>query len=61
MTACGYAGEVFFEPVARFEIEMVRRLVEEQQSGSCQQQLGERDAHLPAAGERLARFVEILR
>ena len=30
---------------------MVGRLVEQQQVGLCQQQLGQRDAHLPAAGE----------
>jgi len=43
--------QVFLEPVARFEIEMVRRLVEQQQVRLAEQQLGERDAHLPAAGE----------
>ncbi len=55
------AGEVFFEPVARFQIEVVRRLVEQQQSGAPEQQLGERDPHLPPAGERLARLGEIVR
>ena len=43
--------EIVFEPVAGFEVEMVGRLVEQQQAGLLQQQLGERDAHLPAAGE----------
>ena len=59
MTACGYDDEVVFEPVARVEIEMVRRLVEQQQRRPAEQQLGERDAHLPAAGERLGRLVEV--
>ena len=39
------------QPVAGFEIEMVGGLVEQQQVGLRQQQLGECDAHLPAAGE----------
>jgi hypothetical protein len=48
------ALEVFLEPVACVEIEMVRRLVEQQQVGTPEQELGERDAHLPAAGEGFA-------
>ena len=43
--------QIRFQPVARFEIEVVGRLVEQQQIGLFEQQLGERDAHLPAAGE----------
>ena len=43
--------QIFFQPVAGFEIEMVGGLVEQQQVGLLQQQLGERDAHLPAAGK----------
>ena len=39
---------------------MVRRLVEQQQSGAREQQLRQRDAHLPAARERLARLVEVV-
>ncbi len=38
---------------------MVRRLVEKQQCRATQQELRERDAHLPAAGERLGRPVEV--
>ena len=53
--------EVFLQPVARVEVEVVRRLVEQQQAGATEQQLGERDAHLPAAGERLARLVRVRR
>ncbi len=43
--------QIFFQPVARFEIEMVRRLVQQQQVWFLQQQLGQRQPHLPAAGE----------
>ena len=39
------------EPVAGFDIEMVGRLVEQQKIGLFEQQFGERDAHLPAAGK----------
>jgi hypothetical protein len=57
----GIARKVFFQPVARFEIEVVGGLVEKQQAGTSEQQLGERDPHLPAAGERLRGPVEIRR
>ena len=53
--------QVLLEPVARLEIEVVRRLVEQQQVRLAEQQLGERDAHLPAAGERLGRPLEVRR
>ena len=43
--------QVFLKPVARFEIEMVRGLVEEKQRGFLKKKLGECDTHLPAAGE----------
>ena len=52
-------AEVFLEPVPRFEVEMVRRLVEEEQRGPAEQEFGERDAHLPAARERLRRPAEL--
>ncbi len=44
-------GQVLLKPVAGFEIEVVGRLVEQQQVGLLQQKFGERDAHLPAAGK----------
>ena len=47
----GIVAEVFFQPVAGFEIKMVGGLVQQQQVGLLQQQLDQRDAHLPAAGE----------
>ena len=43
--------EVIFQPVARLEIKMVGGLIEQQQIRLLQQQLGQRDAHLPAAGK----------
>ena len=43
--------EIAFKPVAGFEIEVIGGLVEKQQVGFFEQQFGERDAHLPAAGE----------
>ena len=46
--------EVLLQPVAGLEVEVVGRLVEQQQVRPAEQQLGQRDAHLPAAGERLA-------
>ena len=51
--------QVFLQPVARLEIEMVRRLVEQQQVRLAEQQLRERDAHLPAPGKRLRRTLEV--
>ena len=49
----GVVGQVLLEPVARRQVEVVRRLVHQQQVRPRQQQLGERDAHLPAARELL--------
>ena len=49
--------QIILEPVARFQIEMIGRLVQQQQVRLCQQQLGQRDAHLPPAGE----FVDLPR
>ena len=51
--------QVGLEPVARVEIEMIGRFVEEQERRASEQQLGERDAHLPAAGECLAWLREV--
>ena len=47
----GVVVEIVLEPVAGFEIEVVGGLVEQQEVGLLQQELGEGDAHLPAAGE----------
>src|SRR3546814_10752878 len=43
----GIAAQEAFEPHRRFEVEVVRRLVEQQQVGVGEEQRGERDAHLP--------------
>ena len=55
----GIGGKVAFEPVAGGQVEMVGRFVEEQQVGALQQQPGQGDAHLPAAGEGLAGFLPV--
>ena len=47
----GIGFEVGLQPVAGFEVEMVGGLVEQQQVRLFEQEFGERDAHLPAAGE----------
>ncbi len=43
--------QIVLEPVARLQIEMIRRLVQQQQVGLCQQQLGQSNPHLPPARE----------
>ena len=45
--------QVFFQPVAGFEVKVIGGLVEQQQVGLFEQQLGQGNAHLPAAGEFL--------
>ena len=50
--------EKLLEPVARLEVEVVGRLVEQEDVRPAQQQLGQRDAHLPAAGELAGVAVE---
>ena len=52
--------QILFEPVARFEVEVVGGLIEQQQIGLGQQELGETDAHLPAAGKLAGGAVHIL-
>ena len=46
------ALEELLEPDQAFEIEMVRRLVEQHDVGAHEQDAGERHAHLPAARQR---------
>jgi hypothetical protein len=57
--AVGIAVQVILQPVARLQIQVIGRFVEQQQAWLCQEQLRERDAHLPATGKllRLARPV----
>ena len=46
------AFEELLQPDQAFEIEMVRRFVEQHGVGAHEENAGERDAHLPAARER---------
>ena len=50
-TSVGIIVQVFFQPVAGLEVQVVGGFVEQQQVGFFQQQFGQGDAHLPAAGE----------
>ena len=52
--------EILLEPVPRLEIEMVGRLVEQQQRRPAEQQLRERKPHLPAARQRVGGLLERL-
>ena len=52
--------QVRLEPVARLEIQVVRRLVQEQQVRLAEQELRQGDPHLPAARKRLCRPAEIV-
>ena len=45
------AAQVLLKPVTRFKIEVIRRLVQQQQRRLFKQQLCERDAHLPSTAE----------
>ncbi len=47
----GEAGEELLQPLHRFGVEVVGRLVEQQHVGAREQQLAQRDAALFAAGE----------
>ena len=51
--------EELLEPQHALEIEVVGRLVEQQQVGMAQEELGEGDAHLPSAGELRGGLVEL--
>ena len=48
------APQMLGQPQHRLEIEMVRRLVEDQEVGIAEQRAGQRHAHAPAAGELAA-------
>jgi len=53
------ALQIILQPVAGRQVEVVGRFVEQQQVGALQQQLGQGDAHLPAAGEGLAGLLPV--
>ncbi len=47
----GVGGEELLEPGARLQVEVVRRLVQQEDVGTPEQHLGQRGPHLPAAGQ----------
>ena len=53
-------GQVLLQPVAGFQIQVIGGLVQQQQVRFFEQQLGQRDAHLPAAGKFLGALVPLL-
>ena len=55
----GVSGQVALQPVPGRQIEVVGRLIEQQQIRPLQQQPRQGDAHLPAAGEMFAGLVPI--
>ena len=52
--AKGIVAQVGLEPGPRFQVKVVGRLIEQKQVGFREQQLCQRDTHLPAAGELLS-------
>ncbi len=54
-------GDEPAQPLDTFEVEVVGGLVEQQDVGMAEEQLGQRDAHLPATGELGTRLIEIRR
>ena len=57
--AAGIAHEVLLEPEQSLEIEMVGRLVEQQQRRLAHEEAGEMRAHHPAAGKRIRSLVMV--
>ncbi len=51
--------QVLFEPLDRLDVEVVRRLVEQKDRGAPQEELGQLDAHAPAARELARGTAEI--
>ena len=47
----GVVHQKILQPFDRFDVEVVRRLVQQQQVGFLQQQFGQLDAHAPSARE----------
>jgi len=56
--AAGVARQILLQPEDRFEVEVVGRLVEQQQIGAVHQRTGEIEAHAPAAGEAAYRALQ---
>ena len=57
--AAGVPDEVFLKPEQRLEIEVVGRLVEEEERGFGDEQTREMGAHDPAAGKRFRQLVGV--
>ena len=58
--AAGVAREVLLQPQDGFEVEVVGRLVQQQQVGAAHQGAGQVEAHAPAAGEARHRARQLL-
>ena len=56
----GIIRQIIFQPVARFQVQMVGRLIEQQQVRLGQQKFRQAQAHLPAAGKLLRRAIQIV-
>ena len=59
MTAASIVDELLLEPLDRGHVEVVRRLVEQQQVGAARERACERRARQLAAGERVEAAVEV--
>ena len=59
--AAGILREELLQPGARLDVEVVRRLVQEQDVGRLEDGARQGDPHLPARGERPLLFLEIRR
>ena len=53
-------AQVLLQPLDGFDVEVVGRLVEQKNRGTAQQQLGQLDAHAPAARKLARRTAEVL-
>ena len=56
----GTCGEELLQPLDRLDVEVVRRLVQQEDVGTLQQEFGQLDAHAPSAGEFARGAVEVL-
>ena len=53
-------GQVLLQPIAGFQIQVIGGFIQQQQVRLFEQQLGQSDAHLPAAGKLLGALVPFL-
>ena len=52
-------GKIAFEPVPCLKVQVIGRLIKQQQVRPLQQELGQHDSHLPATGKFLRTTVQI--